>query len=235
MTGEARVALVSGAARGIGREIARQLAHRGHRVIVTARDLDAADREASQLARDGCETIGAQLDVTDQASVERLRARVEADTGRLDVLVNNAGITGITDRRASDIDLDDVKRTVETNLFGAWRLSQALLPLLRQSASPRIVNVSTGMGQLAEMGVGAAGYRVSKTALNALTRILAGEERDAGVLVNALNPGWVMTDMGGPAAPRSVKDGADTAVWLATLPADGPSGAFFKDREPTAW
>ena len=235
MTSEPRVALVSGSARGIGREIAGQLARRRHHVIVTARDLDAAEGTASELVADGCEATAEQLDVTDQASVDRLRDRVEADPGRLDVLVNNAGITGLTGQRASDLDLDDVKHTLETNLFGAWRLSQALLGLLRRSAGPRIVNLSSGMGQLAEMGVGAAGYRVSKTALNALTRILAGEEREAGVLVNALNPGWVKTDMGGAGASRSVQEGADTAVWLATLPADGPTGGFFKDREPIPW
>jgi NAD(P)-dependent dehydrogenase (short-subunit alcohol dehydrogenase family) len=124
---------------------------------------------------------------------------------------------------------------IETNLFGPWRLIQAALPLLRRSPAPRIVNVSSGGGQLAEMGSGGAAYRVSKTGLNALTRTLASEEGDSGLLVNSVCPGWVRTDMGGRAAPRSLEEGADTAVWLATLPEGGPSGGFFRDREPIPW
>jgi NAD(P)-dependent dehydrogenase (short-subunit alcohol dehydrogenase family) len=230
-----RVALVSGSSRGIGLQIARQLAERGDRVIVTARDEHAAERVAGELAGEGLDVISAQLDVTDQASVDRLLSRVEDDPGRLDVLVNNAGVTGETHTGVADADLEEGRRTLETNLFGAWRLCQAFLELLRRSDGGRIVNLSTGMGQLAEMGSGAPAYRVSKTALNALTRILANEEAAAGVLVNALNPGWVRTDMGGPGATRSVEEGADTAVWLATLPHDGPTGGFFKDREPIPW
>jgi NAD(P)-dependent dehydrogenase (short-subunit alcohol dehydrogenase family) len=148
------------------------------------------------------------------------------------VLVNNAGVYG-EPTGAADYDLADAHRVFETNVFGPWRLIQAALPLLRRSATPRIVNVSSGGGQLAEMGSGRAAYRLSKTALNALTRTLAAEE--PRVKVNALCPGWVRTDMGGPGAPRSVAEGADTAVWLATLPADGPSGGFFRDRRPIAW
>ncbi len=230
-----RLALVTGSSRGIGREIARQLAERGDMVIVAARDERAAERVAGDLAAKRLDAMSAQLDVTDQASVDRLRARVEADPGRLDVLVNNAGVTGETRTGVADADLDEVRRTLETNLFGAWRVCQAFLPLLRRSGRGRIVNLSTGMGQLAQMGSGAPAYRVSKTALNALTRVLANEEAAAGVLVNALNPGWVRTDMGGPGATRSVEEGADTAVWLATLPDDGPTGGFFKDRQPIPW
>ncbi|MDQ3372049.1 MAG: SDR family oxidoreductase [Actinomycetota bacterium] len=230
-----RVALVSGSSRGIGLQIARQLAERGDRVIVTAREEHAAERVAGELAGDGLDVLSAQLDVTDQASVDRLLSRVEHDPGRLDVLVNNAGVTGETHTGVGDADLEEVRRTLETNLFGAWRLCQAFLGLLRRSDGGRIVNLSTGMGQLAEMGSGAPAYRVSKTALNALTRILANEEAAAGILANALNPGWVRTDMGGAGATRSVEEGADTAVWLATLPHDGPTGGFFKDREPIPW
>jgi NAD(P)-dependent dehydrogenase (short-subunit alcohol dehydrogenase family) len=131
--------------------------------------------------------------------------------------------------------LDDAQLTMETNLFGAWRLTQAMLPLLRRGDAGRIVNVSSGAGQLFEMNGGYPGYRVSKTALNALTRVLANETRGTGILVNSMCPGWVRTDMGGSSAPRSVAEGADTAVWLATLPADGPSGGFFRNREPIPW
>jgi NAD(P)-dependent dehydrogenase (short-subunit alcohol dehydrogenase family) len=162
-----------------------------------------------------------------------LAERVHRDPGRLDVLVNNAGVMGQEATNAATAPLDDAHATMETNLFGAWRLTQALLPLLRESQSPRIVNVSSGAGQLSEMNGGYPGYRVSKTALNALTRVLSNEER--GILVNSMCPGWVRTDMGGAGAPRSVDEGADTAVWLATLSDDGPTGGFFRNREPIPW
>ena len=227
------VVLVSGSNRGIGREVARQLAELGHHVVVTARDPAAAERAAEELADGGRLSVKAeQLDVADQVSVDRLGERLASEPGRLDVLVNNAGVYGDPTRAAS-ASLDDAHLTMETNLFGAWRLTQAMLPLLRRSKHPRIVNVSSGGGQLSEMNGGYPGYRFSKTALNALTRVLSQEE--PGILVNSVCPGWVRTDMGGPAAPRSVEEGADTVVWLATLPDDGPTGGFFRDRKPIAW
>jgi NAD(P)-dependent dehydrogenase (short-subunit alcohol dehydrogenase family) len=223
------VALVSGASRGIGREIARQLAaDHGFRVLAGARDPDgagAADHDAISWVR---------LDVTDQANVDEVRSAIEADPGSLDVLVNNAGVYG-EPTGAADYDLDRAHEVIETNTFGAWRLAQAFLPLLRQSDRGRIVNLSSGAGQLDDMYGGYAAYRLSKTALNALTRTLAYDERRAGILVNSLCPGWVRTDMGGPGAPRSVEEGADTAVWLGTLPNDGPTGGFFRDRKPIPW
>jgi NAD(P)-dependent dehydrogenase (short-subunit alcohol dehydrogenase family) len=232
---DGRAALVTGANRGIGREIARQLAALGVTTIVTARDRAKAESAAAELAADGLPVAARSLDVTDPASVARLAKDVGAEPGRLDILVNNAGI--LLDHRASvrDVDLAVVRETLETNLLGAWSVTVALLPLLEQSGRGRIVNVSTGLAQLADMGGGTPAYRVSKTGLNALTRILAAELRASGVLVNAACPGWVRTDMGGPSAPRSVKEGADTAVWLATLPDDGPTGGFFRDRKPFAW
>jgi NAD(P)-dependent dehydrogenase (short-subunit alcohol dehydrogenase family) len=124
---------------------------------------------------------------------------------------------------------------LETNLWGAWRLTQAVLPLLRKSPHGRIVNVSSGLGQLDEMGGGVPGYRLSKVGLNALTRMLADELAPDGILVNSMCPGWVRTDMGGRGAPRSLAEGADTAIWLATLPDDGPTGGFFRDRRPIPW
>jgi NAD(P)-dependent dehydrogenase (short-subunit alcohol dehydrogenase family) len=221
------VALVSGANRGIGREIARQLATaHGFAVLAGARDSEAAgppDHEAIELV---------PLDVADQASVDRLAERIASDPGRLDALVNNAGVYGGYES-VGDYDLDEAHAVLETNLFGAWRLITALLPLLRKSPHGRIVNVSSGGGQLSDMNGGGAAYRVSKTGLNALTRILANDE--PGILTNSMCPGWVRTDMGGSAAPRSVEEGADTAVWLATLPDDGPNGGFFRNREPIPW
>jgi NAD(P)-dependent dehydrogenase (short-subunit alcohol dehydrogenase family) len=231
---ERLVVLVTGSNRGIGREVARQLAELGHQVIVTARDAEAAAAAAAALSDGGRLSVqGEQLDVTDEASVQRLVEHVRRDPGRLDVLVNNAGVQGEIGTNVATAPLDEAHLTMETNLFGPWRLIQELLPLLRESRSARIVNVSSGAGQLSDMNGGYPGYRVSKSALNALTRVLSNEE--PGVLVNSMCPGWVRTDMGGSGAPRPVEEGADTAVWLATLPDDGPTGGFFRDREPIPW
>lgn len=235
MAGDARVALVTGASRGIGLEIARRLAGLGLTTYATARDRVAAERVEAALAGEGLPVIGRQLDVTDPASVERLAAELERDRERLDALVNNAGILIDHDLSVAEPDLALVRDTLETNLLGAWRVTAAFLPLLRRQGHGRIVNLSTSMAQLATMGGGSPGYRVSKTALNALTRSLATELAGTDILVNSMDPGWVRTDMGGETAPRSVGEGADTAVWLATLPVGGPSGGFFRDREPIPW
>jgi NAD(P)-dependent dehydrogenase (short-subunit alcohol dehydrogenase family) len=176
--------------------------------------------------------IPLRLDVRDPDSVGAAIAGIEANPGSLDVLVNNAGIYG-DPTGAADYDLAEAHEVFETNIFGPWRLIQASLPLLRSSASPRIVNVSSGAGQLAEMDGGHTAYRLSKTALNALTRTLASDEPK--ISVNSICPGWVRTDMGGSGAPRSVEEGADTAVWLATMADDVPSGGFFRNREPIPW
>jgi NAD(P)-dependent dehydrogenase (short-subunit alcohol dehydrogenase family) len=219
------VALVSGASRGIGAEIARELAvDHGFVVFAGARNPDDVDRI------DGIEPI--RLDVTDQGTIDAARDRIEAGPGRLDALVNNAGVYG-DPVGAADYDLEDAHEVLEVNTFGPWRLIEAFLPLMRSSSQPRIVNVSSGAGQLSDMNGGRAAYRVSKAGLNALTRTLASDER--WVKVNTMCPGWVRTDMGGSAASRSVEEGADTAVWLATLPDDGPTGGFFRDRKPIPW
>src|SRR5436190_3177676 len=236
MEGQRRAALVSGSNRGIGREVARQLAELGHHVIITARDPGAAERAAAELSDQGRLSLQpGQLDVADPGSVAQLAEGLYAQPGRLDVLVNNAGVMGDVATNAASAPLDDAHRTMETNLFGAWRLTQAVLPLLRDSDAARIVNVSSGAGQLSDMNGGYPGYRISKTALNALTRILANELASDGLLVNSMCPGWVRTDMGGSGAPRTVEQGADTAVWLATLPDGGPTGGFFRDRKPIEW
>jgi NAD(P)-dependent dehydrogenase (short-subunit alcohol dehydrogenase family) len=219
------VALVSGAGRGIGAEIARELAgDHGFQVFAGARNPDYVDRI------DGIEPI--RLDVTDQGTIDAARDQIDAGPGRLDALVNNAGVYG-EPVGAADYDLDDAHEVLEVNTFGPWRLIDAFLPLLRKSSQPRIVNVSSGAGQLSDMDGGRAAYRVSKAGLNALTRTLASDER--WVKVNTMCPGWVRTDMGGSGAPRSVEEGADTAVWLATLPDDGPTGGFFRNRKPIPW
>jgi NAD(P)-dependent dehydrogenase (short-subunit alcohol dehydrogenase family) len=225
-----RVALVSGANRGIGREIARQLASQGYTVILGARDLDRGRAAADEIG-----AVPMQLDVADQQSVDRVAGEVESRFGRLDALVSNAGVYNDWAQSGIDADLDGVREVLDTNLFGAWRLAKAFIPLMARNGYGRIVNVSTGMAQLSDMNGGSPGYRVSKTALNALTRILAAELEGANVKVNSACPGWVRTDMGGSGAPRSVEEGADTPVWLATLPDDGPSGGFFRNREPIPW
>ena len=225
------IALVTGANRGIGRETARQLAEGGYEVIVSARD------EAK--AREAAEAIGGrplELDVSDPGSIDRAAAAVADDPGALDVLVNNAGVGTDWGVAGAEPDFDAIQRALDTNFFGAYRLTVALLPLLRQSGHPRVVNVSSGMGGVAEMGGWSPGYRVSKAALNAMTRILSTELEEAGVKVNSACPGFVATDMGSQfGAKKSVEDGASGIVWLATLPDDGPSGGFFRDGKPVAF
>ena len=227
-----RVALVSGGNRGIGLEICRQLAGRGITVVMGSRDAEQGRDAASNLP-DG--VVVHQLDVSEPESVERLARSVEEEFGRLDVLVNNAAISNDEGQSGVDADLDRVKEALEANLFGAWRLCEVAIPLMRRNGYGRIVNVSTGLASLEDMGGGSPGYRISKTALNVLTRILASELRGSGILVNAVNPGWVQTDMGGSGATRTVEEGAEALVWAATLPNSGPTGGFFRDREPVAW
>jgi NAD(P)-dependent dehydrogenase (short-subunit alcohol dehydrogenase family) len=227
-----RVALVSGGNRGIGLEVCRQLAGRGITVVMGSRDAEQG-REAAAKLPDG--VVVHQLDVADPESVERLARSVEEEFGRLDILVNNAAISNDEGQSGADADLDRVKEALEANLFGAWRLCEVAIPMMRRNGYGRIVNVSTGLASLEDMGGGSPGYRVSKTALNVLTRILASELRGSGILVNAVNPGWVQTDMGGSGATRTVEEGAEALVWAATLPNNGPNGGFFRDREPVAW
>ena len=230
-----RIALVTGANRGIGFEICRQLAGRGTRVLLTARDERRGQEAAARLTRDGLDVQFRQLDVTDEDSVRHLVGVVEAEFGGIDILVNNAGVYPDEGVPGLTIDLDTVRRTLEVNAYGPLRLCQALVPLMRRRRYGRIVNVSSGAGSLTEMGGGTLAYRVSKVSLNAITRILADEVRGSGILINAMCPGWVRTEMGGRHAPRSVEDGADTAIFLATLPDTGPTGGFFRDRKPIPW
>jgi NAD(P)-dependent dehydrogenase (short-subunit alcohol dehydrogenase family) len=234
---EAGVALVTGANRGIGREVARQLAERGFEVLLSARDGQKARVAAEELTQSTGGVIRPlTLDVSDPKSIATAAEQVRADPGRLDVLVNNAGIGSDFGVSGTDPDFAAIQRALDTNFFGAYRLTIELLGLLRESAQPRIVNVSSGMGGVAEMGGWSPGYRVSKASLNAMTRILSTELKDAGFLVNSACPGFVNTDMGGPmGATKPVEDGAAGIVWLATLPDDGPTGGFFRDGRPVAF
>src|SRR5436190_2163634 len=223
------VALVTGGNRGIGREVCRQLAEQGHDVVLTARSADAAASAARAVSAEPL-----QLDVADPASVAAAARWVGDRYGRLDVLVNNAAITYDTWQRAVDADLAVVREAAETNLYGPWLMVQEFLPLLRASGHGRIVNVSSEAASLASMGSGTPAYTASKVALNALTRMLAAELRRDHVLVNAVCPGWVATDMGGPGG-RPVEAGAASVVWAATLPDSGPTGGFFRDGQPLSW
>jgi NAD(P)-dependent dehydrogenase (short-subunit alcohol dehydrogenase family) len=228
-----RVVLVTGANRGIGRELARQLARRGEVVVLTARELAKAERTAAALP--GHERVLARrLDVTDPTSIAQVAADLDRRYGRLDALVNNAAIHYDTWQQASTADLQVVREALEVNLLGAWQTSLSLLPLLRASGHGRIVNVSSEAGSLASMNGGPPAYNVSKTALNALTRMLAGELRRDRILVNAVCPGWVATDMGGPGG-RPVAEGAASLLWAIDLPDDGPTGGFYRDGHPVPW
>jgi NAD(P)-dependent dehydrogenase (short-subunit alcohol dehydrogenase family) len=232
-----RIAVVTGANRGIGFEICRQLGRRGGiRVVLTARDKKKGEDAAEGLRGEGLDIDSHELDVTSERSVKTFAGWLTDACKRCDILVNNAGV--MLDPRSSrvlDSQVETWRKTLETNLIGPLVLVQALAPLMKQHGYGRIVNVSSGQGQLSDMGAGTPAYRVSKTALNALTRTLAAELKGGGILVNSMCPGWVKTDMGGAGAPRTVEQGADTAVWLATLPEGGPSGGFFRDRKPIPW
>jgi NAD(P)-dependent dehydrogenase (short-subunit alcohol dehydrogenase family) len=234
MTAAEPVALVTGANRGIGLEVCRQLADRGYHVLLTARDREKALTAARSIDPSGQRVLPHVLDITDQSSIDALAQRVDSAEGRMDVLVNNAAISYDTWARATTADLTAVHEAMETNLFGAWRVTQVFLPLLRRSPHPRIVNVSSEGGSLSSMGGGTPAYSISKAALNALTRVLAGELAGDRVLVNAVCPGWTATDMGGPGG-RPVRAGAASVTWAATLPDTGPTGGFFRDGQPIPW
>lgn len=227
-----RVAVVTGGNRGIGLEICRQLARLGLKVVLTARIEEKARDAAAGVEGD---VVSFPLDVTDPADIQRLIGFLELDLGGVDVLVNNAGV--FLDRHFGGltVPLDAVHESLEINVVGPWALSQEVVPLMKKRRYGRIVNVSSGLGAMSEMMGGYASYRVSKLALNGLTRILADELRGTNILVNTMCPGWVQTEMGGEGAPRPVEKGADTAVWLATLPDGGPTGGFFRDRRQIPW
>lgn len=235
MANGGHIALVSGANRGIGAEVARQLAAKGMAVVVGARDPQSGEAAKCAVEREGGEAVVVRLDVTDFRSVADAVQTISVTYGELHVLVNNAGVDYDSDQQASNADLGRVQDILSVNLLGAWRLTQAAIPLMRSTHGSRaIVNVSSGAGRLSTMGRNPPGYSVSKTALNALTRVLAAELNHDGIRVNAVCPGWVATEMGGSGG-RSVRDGAAGIVWAATLGSDGPTGDFFHDGRPTEW
>lgn len=229
-----RTALVTGGARGIGLEIGRQLADHGLRVLIGARTRAAAEEACRAI---GTAALPLALDVTSGKSVTAAVREAWELTGGIDVLVNNAGVSLDGELRPPSLDEDILRATLDTNVTGAWRVAQAVVPGMVEAGYGRIVNVTSSYGSLALMDSGRhPAYRISKTAFNALIRMLAAELAGTGVLVNAADPGWTRSGMGGPSAPRGPEEGADTPVWLATLPeGDGTTGGLFADRRPLPW
>jgi NAD(P)-dependent dehydrogenase (short-subunit alcohol dehydrogenase family) len=233
----ARVALVTGGNRGIGLEIARQLGGHGHHVILGARSMASGENSAAHLRSLGHSSSTVELDVTDPGSIQAAIDCAVQDFGGVDVLVNNAGIAidAWPGHRPSEPDFERIRVTFDTNVFGAWACAGGVLPHMRAAGYGRIVNMTSNMASLGlTADAESPAYRMSKTALNMLTVVLAAEVRDDGILVNAASPGYTRTDMS-PKATRSVDQGADTAFWLATLPPEGPSGGYFYERSPLPW
>ena len=224
------VALVTGSSRGIGFEVARQLAARDCSVIVTSRSKGTATAAAEKI---GSAAVGHELDTSDEGSIMTFANWLIREIGRLDILINNAAILLDENESILGTSAETFETTMRTNALGPLLMTQAVLPLLRSSKAARVVNVSSGAGQISSMTSYAPAYSISKTTLNAITVMLASALPFARV--NSADPGWVRTDMGGQNAPRSVEEGADTIIWLATLPDNGPTGGFFHDRKRMAW
>ena len=239
-----RVALVTGANRGLGLVICRQLAQKGIAVILAARDPDKARAACARLNQEGID-VGhtLHLDVTSEDSIRSAIEETHKIFGRLDILINNAGIVVDDKTTVLDMHADVLQMTLQTNFYGPLALCQSCIPIMRAGNYGRIVNISSTLGSLTDItdfnsmysGSQTPAYRLSKTLLNGLTALVAREVKDANILVNSVCPGWIRTDMGGKQAPRSPEEGAQTPVWLATLPDDGPSGGFFRDHRRIAW
>jgi NAD(P)-dependent dehydrogenase (short-subunit alcohol dehydrogenase family) len=231
-----RIAIVTGANRGIGLAIAKLLIKEDAVVVAGVRDAAKCAATEAELRREGDHAVAYPLDVNDTHSVRAFVDNVVKQHGAPSILVNNAGVFPESSAaRVEDTPTSVWRHTFETNVFGAVRMCREVIPHMKKVRYGRIVNMSSGMGQISTMSGGSPAYRVSKAALNALTVTLAAELAGSGILVNSMSPGWVRTDMGGPEAPRSPEEAADTAVWLSLLPSSGPSGKFFRDRKPIPW
>ncbi|MFI5134545.1 MAG: SDR family oxidoreductase [Chitinophagales bacterium] len=224
-----KIAVITGANRGIGFEVCRQLARIGFTVVLTARDEFKGSKAAENLVEENLPVEFHQLDVTDEAGIEQLAHFIGEKFGKLDLLVNNAGIIS-NGKSISTASLEEIRAVIETNYFGPLMLSKALIPPLKKSNDARIINLSTGMGVWNDLNGTYAGYRLSKVGLNALTAMFANDLLNSKIKVNSVCPGWVRTEMGGPGAPRNVEQGADTITWLAEMK-NIPTGKFFRNRK----
>jgi NAD(P)-dependent dehydrogenase (short-subunit alcohol dehydrogenase family) len=219
----------------MGLETAKQLLQRGMRVVMTGRDLDAIEEARRGLGKIGRDAVSVVMDVANPASIAAAFAGIRKQVESVDVLVNNAAVLLYENDQPLSIPLDAYRQTLETNLLGVIETCRLFVPPMAERRYGRVVNVSSGAGQLSRMSTYAPAYSISKAALNAFTRILAETYRNQNILVNAVDPGWVRTDMGGRSAPRSVEQGVDTTLWLATLPDNGPTSGFFHDRRAIEW
>ena len=228
-----KIALVTGANRGIGFEICRQLSLTGLSVILTARNREKGLKALAELKKNEKEISFFQLDVTSHEDIRNTFRFIQETYGKLDILVNNAGIL-IDKKPALQTDIAVIKDTLETNVYGPFQLIKEFVPLMLKSNDARIINFSSGLGALGKMGGGYPGYRISKAAINVLTLIFASELAGTNIKVNSMDPGWVKTGMGGSGAPKSVQEGAETAVWLATAP-EISTGKFYRDKRIAEW
>jgi NAD(P)-dependent dehydrogenase (short-subunit alcohol dehydrogenase family) len=236
-----QIALVTGANRGLGLEISRQLAQQNIRVVMGVRDAIKSQEAINQLQQNGFDVELQWLDVTNPESIQAVNSYLSKRYDKLDILINNAGISLDSGLQPSEVGLDTIRKTLETNFIGVVAITQALLPLIHKSGAGRIVNISSGRGSLTQHSdpnchyAKTLAYNTSKAALNSFTVMLAAELRNTAIKVNSADPDWCRTDMGSEAATYSVTEGADTPVWLATLPADGCTGGFFNSRIPIPW
>ena len=230
-----KIAVVTGGNRGIGFQVCRDIAKRGIKVLLTARNSEKGMESAEILQSEGLDVTFYELDVSSAESIDTFYNRVAEEFGRIDVLVNNAAI--IPDARSSGLSLEiqELQVSLETNVYGIILLSQKIITLMIKNNYGRIINMSSGMGQFADMGSGYLAYRISKTAVNTITKVLANETDSHNIQINSVDPGWVKTEMGGAGASLSVEEGADTIVWLSTQPDDSPTGMFYKKREIIPW
>ncbi|MBR0555498.1 SDR family NAD(P)-dependent oxidoreductase [Ciceribacter sp. L1K23] len=226
-----KVAVITGAGRGLGLETGRRLAERGYRVVLTGRQMDAVKAAATGI---GDDALAVELDVSSDISVAAAFDAIAAKHGRVDVLVNNAGRLFVEHSQGLHTDASVLAQAIDNNALGAWRTTQKALPIMSANGFGRIVNVSSGMGAFGSLATDTVAYRLSKTALNAIT-VISASGAGPGIKINAVCPGWVRTDMGGSGATRSLEEGVRGIVWAATLPEDGPTGGFFRDGRPIAW
>lgn len=230
-----KIASVTGGNRGIGFQICRDVAKKDLKVLLTAQNSEKGVESAKILQDEGLDVTFYELDVSSAESIDNFVTRVTKEFSRIDVLVNNAAI--IPDARSSglSVEIQELQVSLETNVYGIIQLSQKIIPLMIKNNYGRIINLSSGMGQFADMGSGHLAYRISKTAVNTITKVLANETDSYNIQINSVDPGWVKTEMGGAGASLSVEEGADTIVWLSTRPDNSPTGKFYKMREIISW